>query len=164
MKEKKLYREVSLQKLSSAEQLNDYIKVASPGVWMIIVAIIIFIAGAIIYMGMTSIETKVEACVEVSDDQMLAYVSGDFLELIQADTVLTVDDDSFNIISIDDAKKIENHEKENKFIRHMLTIRDDADIYAIAIDFKEGQLENGYYVGEFPIETVKLSELIFDAE
>ncbi len=40
-----IFRKKSLDRISSPEQLNDYIRVANPGIWMILAAVIILLAG-----------------------------------------------------------------------------------------------------------------------
>ena len=40
-----LFREKSMERLSSPEQLNDYIRVANPGVWLILGGIIALLLG-----------------------------------------------------------------------------------------------------------------------
>ena len=35
-----IFRKKSLDRISSPEQLNDYIRVANPGIWMILAAVI----------------------------------------------------------------------------------------------------------------------------
>ena len=40
-----LFRKKSVDKVSSPEQLNEYIRVANPGVWMVLAAIVILLAG-----------------------------------------------------------------------------------------------------------------------
>ena len=40
-----LFRKKSLDKVSSPEELNDYIRVTSPSVWLILAAILILIVG-----------------------------------------------------------------------------------------------------------------------
>ena len=37
----KLFRKNSLERVSSPEQLNDYVKVSSPGIWIILAAVIV---------------------------------------------------------------------------------------------------------------------------
>ena len=44
-----LFRKKSMDKLSSPDQLTDYIRVANPGVWMILVAIVLLLAGACVW-------------------------------------------------------------------------------------------------------------------
>lgn len=40
-----LFRKKSLEQVSSPEQLNDYIRVTTPSVWIVIAALIILLAG-----------------------------------------------------------------------------------------------------------------------
>ena len=50
MNEKKnIFRQKSLEKVSSPEQMNDYIKTAGPSVWLVLAAIIIMLTGFIIW-------------------------------------------------------------------------------------------------------------------
>lgn len=44
-----LFRKKSLERISSPEQLDDYIKVTTPSVWIILIAIGILLAGTIIW-------------------------------------------------------------------------------------------------------------------
>lgn len=44
---KQIYRQESLDRISSPEKLNDYIKVSSPSMWLIMGAIIILLLGVI---------------------------------------------------------------------------------------------------------------------
>ena len=40
-----LYREKSLERISSPEQLNDYIRVTTPSVWLVLVMVIVLLIG-----------------------------------------------------------------------------------------------------------------------
>lgn len=44
-----IYRQKSIEKISSPEQLHDYIKVSSPGAWIVLLAIIVFLVGALVW-------------------------------------------------------------------------------------------------------------------
>ena len=48
-KNESIFRQKSIDRISSPEQLHDYIKVSSPGVWLVLVAIIIFLVGALVW-------------------------------------------------------------------------------------------------------------------
>lgn len=43
-----VFRKKSVDRVSSPEQLNEYIRVSNPGVWMILAAIIVLLVGAIV--------------------------------------------------------------------------------------------------------------------
>ena len=40
-----LFRQKSIDRVSSPEQLNDYIRVTTPSVWLALIAIILLLAG-----------------------------------------------------------------------------------------------------------------------
>ncbi len=42
---KQLFREESLKRVSSPEQLDEYIRVASPGIWVSILAVLTLLMG-----------------------------------------------------------------------------------------------------------------------
>ncbi len=50
-----LFREKSLQRVSSPEKLDDYIKVVSPGVWLVLIAIIILLLGVLAWASVGSV-------------------------------------------------------------------------------------------------------------
>ena len=41
--ENQIFRKKSMDKISSPEQLNDYVRVSNPGIWMILFAVIILL-------------------------------------------------------------------------------------------------------------------------
>ncbi len=49
MEEKSIFRKKSLDRVTSPEQLDDYIKVTTPSVWLILFAIIILIFGTLVW-------------------------------------------------------------------------------------------------------------------
>lgn len=46
-----------VRSISSPEQLNDYLKVTSPKIWLLLVAVILLIAGLLLWSGFTTIES-----------------------------------------------------------------------------------------------------------
>ena len=71
---KPLFREKSLEKISSPEQLNTYIKVSNAGVWMIIAAMVIFLIGVFIWGIFGRIETYDTAVARVQGGKVEVYV------------------------------------------------------------------------------------------
>lgn len=44
-----IFREKSLQRISSPEEMQDYIRVTRPAVWVILAAVILLLAGMIVW-------------------------------------------------------------------------------------------------------------------
>ena len=49
MEEKSIFRKKSLERVTSPEQLDDYIKVTTPSVWLVLAATLILIAGTLFW-------------------------------------------------------------------------------------------------------------------
>ncbi len=41
----KLFREKSMERVSSPEALNDYIRVTTPSVWIVLIALVVLLVG-----------------------------------------------------------------------------------------------------------------------
>lgn len=61
-----LFRKQSMDQITSPEQLQDYMRVTSPGIWMVLTAVIALLAGLLICSAIGKVETAypVEAKVE----------------------------------------------------------------------------------------------------
>ena len=44
-KQKSIFRQKSMDRVSSPEQLNDYIRVTTPSVWLVLIAVIVLLLG-----------------------------------------------------------------------------------------------------------------------
>ncbi len=60
MEKKLIFREKSIERVSSPEQLDDYIRVTTPSVWLILFATIILIVGALVWGVLGRIEVQTE--------------------------------------------------------------------------------------------------------
>ncbi len=70
-----LFRKSSIDRVNSPEQLNDYIRVANPNVWILLAAIVVLLIGVVIWGLFGTIETKVDGTAVVSDGTAVCYVS-----------------------------------------------------------------------------------------
>ena len=68
--DQKLYREKSLDRISSPEQLNDYLHVTNASVWVILAAVILLLVGMLIWSSVTTIESYTEGTGEVKGGVM----------------------------------------------------------------------------------------------
>ena len=47
----------SSRRISSPEQLNDYLKVTSPKIWLLLFAVILLVVGMLLWSGFTTVES-----------------------------------------------------------------------------------------------------------
>lgn len=62
-----IFRKKSLDKATSPEELNDYIRVTSPHIWIVLAAVILLLVGMIIWgiFGTVSVQDETGAVHEV---------------------------------------------------------------------------------------------------
>ena len=62
-----LFRKKSLERISSPEELHDYMRVTTPRLWMLLTAIIVLLAGFIVYASMANLENTMQIKVMVDN-------------------------------------------------------------------------------------------------
>ncbi|TGE35718.1 hypothetical protein E4K67_23415 [Desulfosporosinus fructosivorans] len=72
-----IFRKKSLDRVSSPEQLTDYIKVSSPSVWIVLSAVVILLISVLIWSVFGSILDTVKLNALVQDGVAVCYVDGD---------------------------------------------------------------------------------------
>ena len=70
MEENQLFRQKSLDRISSPEQLNDYLKVTNPAIWLVLTAIILLLVGVLIWSSSATIESFAFGTAQVQDGSM----------------------------------------------------------------------------------------------
>lgn len=96
-----IFRKKSLNKIKSPEDLNDYVRVANPGIWMVLVAVVALLIGVCIWGVMGRIETKVPAKLISSDGVVVCEVDTDDTDKIQSGMVVESGDQKGTVISVD---------------------------------------------------------------
>ena len=60
-----LFRKESVERVSSPEQLSDYLHVTSPAIWVVLTAVILLLASLFIWSSVTAVESYVTGRAEV---------------------------------------------------------------------------------------------------
>ena len=76
----KLFREKSLEAVESPEALNDYLRVTSPGVWLVLAAVIALLIGALLWGIFGRIHSESAAAVVVEEAGSWCYIPSDSLQ------------------------------------------------------------------------------------
>ncbi len=75
-KQQNLFREKTIERISSPEKLTDYLRVTSPGIWAVLGAVIILLGGLFIWASIGTLETKVDVKVMVADHTAVIVADG----------------------------------------------------------------------------------------
>ena len=73
--ENQVFRQKSVERISSPEQLQDYMRVTTPGVWMVLLAVILLLAGIIISSALVTVESKITEQAVVDEDGLILDIT-----------------------------------------------------------------------------------------
>ncbi len=86
----KLFRQKSIDRLSSPEQLQDYMRVTSPGVWFVFAAVIVLLAGFFIASVFGRIESTTDMTVRVENGLAVFEAAGPDADALKEGMVVRV--------------------------------------------------------------------------
>ena len=71
---KSIFRKKALDRISSPEELDQYLTVTGPGVWLPLLAVVVLLIGSIVWMVFGQIHVTMTAAVESANGQVVCYV------------------------------------------------------------------------------------------
>ncbi len=95
-----IFRKSSLDRVSSPEQLNDYIKVSHPGVWLILGAVIVLLIGVCIWGVFGTLTSAKDALVVVKDGKATCYVTPEEAKSLTPGMEVRLGDSRGSIVSV----------------------------------------------------------------
>lgn len=79
---KSVFRKKAMDRISSPEQLSEYLRVTTPGIWIVLASIVLLLTGILVWSAVGVLETTKEAKAVVSDGRAsVAVISSDDEEL-----------------------------------------------------------------------------------
>lgn len=88
-----LFRKKNLDKIKSPENLDDYIKVSNPGIWLILVCVFVLLIGACIWGVFGHIDSIVPVTVRVENGNAVCYVEEENIVGVAVDMTVTFEGD-----------------------------------------------------------------------
>ena len=95
-----LFRKKSVDRVSSPEQLNEYIKVSNPGIWMIPAAIVILLVGAIVWGVLGTLDTTLSTVAVAENGELTVYVKEADIDSIEEGMTVRIGDKEGTITEI----------------------------------------------------------------
>ena len=137
--EQPLFRKESVERISSPEQLEDYLRVTTPTVWIVLAAVILLLASLFVWSSVTAMESYATGTAEVKD------------------SLLT--------LSFDDADKAANvtvgmNVRVGELVTPVLSIGEDGEGNLLAI--AETQLPDGSYQARVGYRSTQVIDMLFN--
>jgi len=96
-----LFRKKDMARISSPEDLTGYLRVTSPGMWIILGAVIALLVGVLTWAAVVVLEPTVDATAVVSDHTAQIVASGQGADALEAGMPLRIASQEFVIASVD---------------------------------------------------------------
>ena len=101
MEQASVYRKASMERISSPEQLNDYLRVTNPSVWIVLAAVVLLLIGTLVWACFTDIGSSVSGVAAVENGVMTVRFEDAALEKnVEAGMLVTVGDTASPIVSV----------------------------------------------------------------
>lgn len=79
-----IFRKKSLERISSPEQLDDYLKVSTPSLWLVLVAVVSILVGILVWASVSNLETTISAVGEINNQKVEIVLTGSDVDRIDA--------------------------------------------------------------------------------
>ena len=137
--DKTVLRKESIKRISSPEQLDDYLRVTSPAIWIVLAAVILLLASLFVWSSLTAVESYAGGTAEVRGGMMT--------------------------LCFDDADKAANvtvgmNVRVGELVTPVLSIGKDEDGNLLAI--AETQLPDGSYEARVGYKSTQIITMLFN--
>lgn len=82
--DEQIFRKKSLDRISSPEQLDDYLKVSTPNLWLVLCAVIVLLLGILTWASVDYLETSISAVGTIENKEAEIVLTGNDAEKIQS--------------------------------------------------------------------------------
>ena len=92
-----LFRKKSIDKISSPEKLDDYLKISTPSLWLVMFAVISLLVGILVWSSVAKLETKINAVASISDKTGEIILTGSDADKVKSEMKVYVGNIESNV-------------------------------------------------------------------
>lgn len=146
-----IFRKTSIDRLKSPEQLNEYIRVANPGVWLILGAIILLLVGVIVWGIFGSIPSTVKTGALVQNGTAICCVGEADAAGLKPGSSVQIDGVQGTVTAVS-AQPVRLDETADAYLLHLcgFSVGDFCRLAQVSIP----GLPDGIYPAEITVETI----------
>jgi len=145
-----LFRKTSLERISSPEQLNDYIRVATPSVWLLLTAVVVLLVGVCVWGVFGHLDTTLSVAAVAQENSVVAYVRAEEIDSIREGDAVTIGESTGVVAAISD-QPIAVNETFTEYMRHVGGLREGEWVYAVTLD---ADCNEGVHAAQIVIDSV----------
>lgn len=155
--ENQIFRKKAMDQLSAPEQLMDYLRVTGPGIWMILIGIIVLLGGIIVWGVMGRINTTVTVPAQVENGIVRCYVLQEDMADADSTIEVTIGDQKMEA-STEDAETVTMDTANALPLYETGYLKAGKNVMVLSC---ETELKDGFYQADLTAETLKPISLLF---
>jgi len=157
--DKTIFRQKSMEKITSPEQMNDYIRVSNPSVWMVLAAIIVLLAGVCVWGAYGHLDTVVQTGGVCADGQLSVLVGEKDHAKIKEDAVVSVGGTEYAVSDITGTPiRVDAH--IDPYLVHLTGLSEGDWAYTLQADAPD--LEDGVYTVSVVVDRVRPLDFVLN--
>jgi hypothetical protein len=153
-----LFREKSIKKISSPEQINDYIKTSNLSIWIIFSAVVILLIGAVTWAVFGELEIAVSSVTVCDDGKAYCYISENDMEKITDNAYARIEGNDYVLDNISKLP-VPALDVISSYGLHIGNFESDEWVYTAEI---ESTIEDGIYRTNIIVESVSPISLLMN--
>lgn len=153
-----VFRQKSIERVSSPEQLNDYIRVTNPGIWIVLAAVVVLLTGFIVWGAVGTLETKLRVAAVSDSGTLTCYVKEADLSDIGTDNTVRINNSEYAVAHISDLP-IAVDGSFTDYTLHIGELTEGEWVYAVTLN---GDLPEGTYEAEIVTDSVSPISFLFN--
>ena len=145
-----VFRQKSLDRVSSPEQLNEYIRVSNPGVWMILAAIVILLVGVCVWGVLGRMETTLPVSAVSGEGKTVLYVKETDIGQVEEGMRVQIGDQEYTVDSIAREPLVVG-ENISDYALHVGNLQRGEWVYVVTVN---ASLPEGVYSAKIVVESI----------
>ena len=145
-----LFRQKSLERISSPEQLNHYIRVSTPSVWMLLASIVVLLTGVCVWGVFGHMDTTLTAVAVAREQSTTAYIKETDAQKVDVGDIVSVGSAQGTVQSVW-AEPVCVDDSFTQYMRHVGGLQAGEWVYAVTLDI---DCADGVYTAQIVTDSV----------
>ena len=145
-----IFRQKSLDRISSPEQLNEYIRVSNPGIWMVLAAIVLLLLGVCVWGVLGHLDTTVMAAARSENGAVTVYVREEDISSVEEGMRVILNEEEYIVHSVS-ADPVAVDDSFSDYFLHTGGLKEGQWVFPVTVD---AELPAGVYRASILVERV----------
>lgn len=155
----KIFRKKSMDKITSPEQLDAYIRVTNPGVWMLLSGMIIILLGICVWGIFGKLDTKITVPAVSQNGTTICYIKEDDIEKVTEEMPVEIDGKKCTVSEISQTPVTVDDQNFEEYAMHIGSFSNGEWVYMVKLS---DSLPDGIYKADIIVESVSPMSFIIN--